>query len=102
MIAFDKSEYTLTGDEGTISVKGQLISTSQDVTLTLTSQDPSIAAFPTGDSYDVVMKAGKTETYTIPVVKKGVGKVIFTASNNKGVVMNPAKLTITALSLIHI
>ena len=96
MIAFDKSEYTLTGDEGTISVKGQLISTSQDVTLTLTSQDPSIAAFPTGDSYDVVMKAGKTETYTIPVVKKGVGKVIFTASNNKGVVMNPAKLTITA------
>ncbi|MBR4250478.1 MAG: hypothetical protein IKQ24_10030, partial [Verrucomicrobia bacterium] len=96
MIAFDKSEYTLTDDEGTIGVLGQLISATQDVTLTLTSQDPSIAAFPTGDSYDVVMKAGKTEAYTIPVVKKGVGKVIFTASNNRGVSMQPTKLTITA------
>ena len=96
MIAFDKNEYTLTDDEGTISVLGQLISTSQDVTLTLTSQDPSIAAFSTGDSYSVVMKGGKSDTYTIPVIKKGVGKVIFTASNDKGITMNPSKLTIAA------
>ena len=96
MIAFDKSEYILSDDEGTISVLGQLISTTQDVTLTLTSQDPSIAAFSTGDSYSVVMKGGKSETYTIPVIKKGVGKVIFTASNDKGITMNPSKLTITA------
>jgi len=96
MIAFDKSEYTLSGDEGMISVLGQLMSTSQDVTLTLTSQDPSIAAFSTGDSYSVVMKGGKSDIYTIPVIKKGVGKVVFTASNDKGVAMNPSKLTVTA------